>query len=474
MKKKPVYMALSGALLLTMTACGSESGSGSGSSAAPSKSSAGSAPAAAATSAASGPKTKLTYWTGDRGAADHVKAEVAKYNAENKDNIEVEVTIMADNYDQSVDVAFASNQAPDIIKMSNSNFPSFTKKGYLEPLDSYMTPDFKKRFEKQLLEGGNQIDGKTYSLPNYGITWRLIYNVDLFEKAGIKEPPKTLKELVETAKKLTEAGKATGAYGFAGNFKNNGGYARSANPIVAMSGGTLDGFDFKTGKFDFTSHKPMLEALRQMRKDGSMLPGVEQLDIDPLRAQFAEGKIGMYINHASEPGVYKNQFPAKIKWSAAQLPTFDGTVKGAAPFSNATVWLGISSSSKQKDKAWKFLQYMYSPEVLKSYQEDSVGISAVPDVLAVAKKPNIPGMELFVPTKYDAMYPVVPSVTPEGKNLGDEAFKYILDGGDLDKVINDLNTRYNAALDKAKQAGTVKNQPDPNFDPAKLQGTLVK
>ncbi|WNR45341.1 ABC transporter substrate-binding protein [Paenibacillus roseipurpureus] len=473
MQKKPFQLVLSAALLVTLSACGSGTTKPSSSSTA-TTAPATSPQASTATAAATGPKTKLTYWTNDRGASDHIKAEVAKYNAENKDNIEVEVTIMADNYEQSLDVAFASNQAPDIIKMSGSNFAPFVKKGYLEPLDSFMTPDFKKRFTNLIIDDGNKVDGKVYSLPNYGITWRLIYNVDLFQKAGIAAPPKTLNEMVEVAKKLTVAGKDIGAYGFAGNFKNNGGFSRTADPIVALSTGNLSGFNFKTGKFDFSSHIPMLEALRKMKTDGSMIPGFELLDIDPLRAQFAEGKIGMYINHASEPGVYKNQFPAKIKWSAAPVPTIDGTINGAAQFSNATVWLGISAKSANKAKAWKFLENMYSPDVLKTYQEDSVGISAVPDVIAVAKKPSFPNMDLFIPNKYDALYPVVPAVTPEGKNVGDEALRYILEGGDVNKITADLAARYNAALDKARQAGSTTNKPMPDFDAKNLQGTMAK
>ncbi|RTE02873.1 ABC transporter substrate-binding protein [Paenibacillus whitsoniae] len=474
MQKKPFHLLLSAALLTTLSACGSGASDTTSGSPVPSAPASPAANASAAPAAATGAKTKLTYWTNDRGAADHIKAEVAKYNAENKDNIEVEVTIMADNYEQSLDVAFASNQAPDIIRTSGGNFAQFVKKGYLESLDSYMTPEFKKRFEKLIVDDGNRIDGKIYSLPNYGITWRLIYNVDLFQKAGITEPPKTLNELVEDAKKITAAGKDIGAYGFAGSFKNNGGFSRTADSISALSTGMLAGFNFKTGKFDFTSQIPMLEALRKMKQDGSLIPGFELLDIDPLRAQFAEGKIGMYINHASEPGVYKNQFPAKIKWSAAPVPTADGTINGASPFLNATVFLALSSKSQVKAKAYKFLEYMYSPDVLKTYQEDSVGISAVPDVIAVAKKPSFPNMDLFVPNKYDALYPVVPAVTPEGKNLGDTALKYILEGGDANKLMTELSDRYNAALDKARQAGTTTNKPMPDFDAKKLQGSMVK
>jgi multiple sugar transport system substrate-binding protein len=46
----------------------------------------------------------------------------------------------------------------------------------------------------------------------------------------------------------------------------------------------------------------------------------------------------MYINHSGEPGVYKNQFPAKIKLAAAMVPTVDGKVNGAVKV-DAALWL---------------------------------------------------------------------------------------------------------------------------------------
>lgn len=48
--------------------------------------------------------------------------------------------------------------------------------------------------------------------------------------------------------------------------------------------------------------------------------------------------------------------------------------------------------------------------------------------------------------------------------------KYILVGGSFDGIAEDLNNRYNAALDKEKAAGTIKADPMPDFDPIKLQG----
>ncbi|MNY69069.1 hypothetical protein D3C86_2069440 [compost metagenome] len=52
--------------------------------------------------------------------------------------------------------------------------------------------------------------------------------------------------------------------------------------------------------------------------------------------------------------------------------------------------------------------------------------------------------------------------------------RYIFTGGDLDKEIQDLNTRYNAALEKAIAAGDTTVEAQPDFSAANLQGSLVK
>jgi len=204
-----------------------------------------------------------------------------------------------------------------------------------------------------------------------------------------------------------------------------------------------------------------------------MLPGVESLDIDPLRAQFAEGKIGMYLSYSAEVGVYSSQFPAKIRWNAALAPTIDGEIRGASGFANSGQWLAISSQSKNKDAAWKFLEYMYSDEVLTTYHERGLGLSAVPAIAAKAKKPEQNGVDGFLLTQYDALWPIPPAITVEGLNYGDAFLKYILSGGNLEEIANDLNNRYNAALEKAIAAGEVSVTPDPNFDPVKLQGSML-
>ncbi|WP_027092905.1 ABC transporter substrate-binding protein [Cohnella thermotolerans] len=476
MKRSMAVLWLSALLIFVLSACSSDKSNEQ-------KNESGSSPVSSEkqkengqdkSAASSGKKTKLTYWTFDRHDVEFIQETVDRYNATNQDNIQVEVKSMAENYAQSVDIAFASEQSPDILRPNQDTMIPFMKKNYLEPLDPYLTDEMKQKFGPTFQDQVNRFDGKIYSLPNFGYTLRLVYNQELFEKAGIEKPPTSLAELVADAKKITDVGKANGQYGFALNFKSpKSALDRSAREILQLSGYDGFGFDERMGKFDFTPYKAVIEAFKQMKDDGSMLPGVESLDIDPLRAQFAEGKIGMYLSYSAEPGVYSSQFPAKIKWAAALAPTITGEIKGASGFANSGQWLAISSQSKHKDEAWKFLSYMYSDETLQAYHEKGLGLSAVPAIAAKAKSPELNGVEGFLISKYDALWPLPPAVTVEGLNYGDAFLKYILSGGNLDEIVNDLNNRYNSALEKAIASGEVKVTPDPDFDPMKLQGTML-
>jgi len=475
MKRSIAVLSICALLVLLLSACSSNKSGGDASSASVSPAAASpDKPAESASKAPSGEKVKLVFWTFDRHDANFIQELVDNYNATNTDNIQVEMKSMAENYAQSVDIAFASDQSPDILRPNQDTMIPFMKKNYLAPLDAYLTDEMKEKFGPTFQDQVNRFDGKIFSLPNFGYTLRLVYNQELFDKAGIQEPPKSLDELVADAKKITEVGKANGQYGFALNFKSpKSALDRSAREILQLSGYDGFGFDERTGKFDFEPYKAVIEAFKQMKDDGSMLPGVESLDIDPLRAQFAEGKIGMYLSYSAELGVYSSQFPAKIKWAAAIAPTITGEIKGAAGFANSGQWFGISSQSKHKDEAWKFLSYMYSDETLTTYHEKGLGLSAVPAISAKAKAPELGGVEGFLMSKYDALWPLAPTVTVEGLNYGDAFLKYVLAGGNLDQIADDLTKRYNAALDKAVASGDETVTPDPSFDPLKLQGTLL-
>lgn len=457
--KKGILLTVVGVMLVaSLSACGGDN--------------AGNKESGTSSDTASGEKTKISYWTGDRHDSEFVKKKVEEFNTTNQDNIEVELVIKGDDYDQALDMSFQTSEPPDIIRVKENTIQTFHKKEYLAPIDEFLTDEMKAKFPD--MPNLNSFDGKRYSLPNFGTTMRLIYNKELFAKAGITAPPTTMDELVDAAKKITEVGKANGSYGFALNFKNPGSaLGRSSRVIAEVSGYGGFGYDFKTARYDFSGFKPIIDAFKQIKDDGSMLPGVESLDIDPLRAQFAEGKIGMYLSYSAEAGVYASQFPAKIEWAAAPVPSIDGNFNGASGFLGGQ-WLALSSKSTKQEAAWKFISYMYEESLLQEYQEEGFGISMVPSVSEVAATPNVKGIEGFLPNQYDGVWPVYPVVAVQGMKSDDAFFKYMISGGDLNAIIEDLNTRYNAALDTSVSNGEVKAEPMPDFDPKKLAGKFAK
>ena len=418
-----------------------------------------------------GEPVQLKYWTDDRHDQEYIKEMVNTFNETNEDNIQVELTVMSENYAQSVDIAFSSKQAPDVLRLKTNIVGEFVKKGYLAPIDEYLTDEIKTKFGSLQIDQVNRFDGQLYSLANTGLTLRLVYNKDLFEQAGIGQPPTSLQDMVDAAKQITEFGKSEGIYGFALNFKSpKSAFDRSIREILSLSGHQGLGFDLKTGQYDFTPYSQVIEYFKQMHEDGSVMPGTEALDIDPLRAQFAAGKIGMYLSFSTEPGVYQDQFPTDINWGGALAPTIDGQIKGKSEIVSAGTWLGISELSANKEAAWKFMEYMYGDDVLTTYHEKGFGIAIVPSIVEQAQDPEINGMEGFLVGEHDSLWPVAPIVTPEGAGYADAFYKYILAGGDLQAITEDLNTRYNDALAKAVEKGEVTVTPNPDFDPAKPQG----
>lgn len=420
-------------------------------------------------------ETTVKLWSMNRHDAVYVKDAVAKFNATNKYGIKIDYTIYTDNYDQAVDLAFAANEAPDVLSAQGAVFQRYVGRGGFEPLNAYMSSEFKARFDDYFVEGFNMFDGKIYNVPVFGTAGRLIYNKGIFERVGIKAPPKTLDELVADSKLITDKLKGEGIYGFAANLKSpRSAIDRSFEFMVQRSGGPRQGFDYRKGEYDFTFHKPFVEAFRKIYSGGSAFPGCVALDIDPLRTQFAAGKIGMYISWShAEPGVYANQFPTKERWDVAPLPTLDGTAKSQAV--NGSGAFMIASKSKVKEAAWRVVSELFaSKEFVVGYHEAGLGTTIVPDFIAVAKQPEaiVAHPSLALDSK-DRMWPPTPldvaasAIVVEGKDYWNTVTElFFVSNQNIETTLADLTKRYNAAYRKAIAAGKLKEIKYPRFDPA--------
>ena len=421
-------------------------------------------------------KTVINIWSKDRHDADYVQKKVDEYNENNTDNIEVNYQLYTDNYTQAVDMAVQSGEMPDILVFQDQMFDKYIGEDQWADLYEFMDDDMKEMFKDVIHEGYNEFDGKLYFIPTTGTTCRLFYNKEIFDRVGIENPPKTLEEMVEDAKLITAELAGEGIYGFAENMKSaSSGLNRSMIVGLQRETGAPMGYDFEKGEYDFTTWADELKLWTELLSDECAFPGCESLDIDPLRTQFAAGKIGMYMSYShAEPGVYANQFPMDSdKWDCAPIPTAGGKELGKQYFSGTSSYL-LNAKSENLEKAYKVYHDIFTTEdYLVGYYEGGYGVSIIPAILEKAEpSDDFKNKEwLKINPETDALLPKPPHsaftsrMIVEGEDMFKTCESIYYGGADIESTLQDLTDRYNKAYQEAIENGTGYEIKIENYDP---------
>ena len=304
--------------------------------------------------------TTLKFWTfltvdspDPRSAA--LKSVIEGFN---KSQSEYEVQIQSINYgriDNQVIQATAAGEGPDIINVYSDLLPTHIAAKTIVPLDAYVSKmsaaeqnDFVMPL-KQFQDGGKQM-----AIPWETRVWLLWYRKDLLAKASL-QPPKTLDELGQVAGKLTtpqvmgfSMGASTGNLG-AGAYE-------TFIPLLWAAGGDITDAQ---GKATFNSEagvKALTYLHDLVTKYNGMRSTVVSMTADDMVSSFKAGTAAMVIGGsyrvaAARAGQTENLVTAPIPGWTADKPT---------PARVAGQTLAIGANSKNKDGAWKFIQYYLS------------------------------------------------------------------------------------------------------------------
>jgi ABC-type glycerol-3-phosphate transport system substrate-binding protein len=133
-----------------------------------------------------------------------------------------------------------------------------------------------------------------YGIPYFNYTQGLIYNRALFTQAGLNpnDPPTTWAQVEADATAITKLGH--GIYGY-GDYSadNNGGWHFSSE--IDANGGAVTNAAGTAASIDTTAGMQVLQALHTLRFTDKAMSATQALGWGTLQAQFAEGKLGMYI-----------------------------------------------------------------------------------------------------------------------------------------------------------------------------------
>ncbi len=110
-----------------------------------------------------------------------------------------------DGIGQKVTSALASNDAPDVIEVGNTQVAQYAASGGVHDLSDKAAELNGSDWIPGLADPG-KIDGKQYGIPWYAANRVVIYNKDLFQQAGITTPPKTREEWIADTQKLNTGG----------------------------------------------------------------------------------------------------------------------------------------------------------------------------------------------------------------------------------------------------------------------------
>lgn len=412
------------------------------------------------------PVVKISMWTHHRHMANCLQALVDRFNssAGKEKGIEVSLRIIGDDSWSVFHEAQNRGEGPDLY---SSGFIT----GYANPFtagaltwfdDLPGFEEWKRQWpEWYWIEGLTTYQGHVYALPIQVFNSRLIYNRDLFRAIGRDphKPPGSYDELRQIAKEITEYGNGK-IYGFA--YCGADMWPLEWMPSQwAEANGDPAFWDWKNGKWAMQGYYRVFDLLLKLNEDGSLFPGVAVLTNDALRAQFAQGRIGMFMGEAWDVGVLNDQFPAEFDWAVAPIPTYDGEFHGKSRAMMLAGFWNLNKQSRNQLEAWEVIKWFSRYEVRGFMYEEGIHIDTDPQVIKgyVNKNPENTRFTEFATTfaqDYLATYPYLPDWERPVESPCSVFQQIIREGGDLAAELKKVDDLWNNKLDEYYQK-------NPNF-----------
>lgn len=401
----------------------------------------------------------VKYWHGSGGSKDNIQAWVDEFNATKGKELGV---VIECTYKQSLSselpVAFQTNQQPDIF--TGISLKEAAENGYILAYEDLPGgKEYIEEFKEYMVNKGNFVyKDKTYTLPTTGSSSCLIYNKDLFKKAGIVDengeamPPKTWKEFREVSKRISDLG--DNYFGTIFCMKWGGWFEYEVSyPKIASDGYCY--YDFNNDRYDAMGFVPILEEIKGIIDDKTCYPGSESIDNDPARAKFAGGTIGMKVSQAWDCAVFNNQFVPGFDWGVAPVPVVDENEQYYQLLGiTGTPYIGVTLKDKlSDDKIMELAKWFSSEELLIAMYECGDSIPCKPETINKADVSKMPKRwnEFGEINKISRPLPSEPRVDITGKmSLQDMFFNEVLNGDrtiteiceEFTKTLNDGVVRY--------------------------------
>ena len=423
--------------------------------------------------AGSGEQVTIEYWDWWVTQGPTIDREIQLFEQAHP-NIEIKKTTqVVDKYPDLLQLAIKGGTAPDVFLIPDKpTLKEQVDQGWLLPLNQWATDQWKAQFPSDAIaEGSNMFDGKLYTVPYEGpAPWLQFYiNTKLFKEAGLVDAngnvkvPQTWDEVREDARIITEKGQGK-YYGYGFGDKQHTILPwhlwMTQNSGVADAGG---GFDARTGRYAWASNPvygDWIKFLMGMKEDGSIVPNAMSMDDEMARAAFAQGKFAMTVGGVWNMSGWKQTNPDFQDYMVVNLP-HEGPEQASYFYRSpgGKGW-GISAQTKHPYEAWLWFSWLNSTDAATRWVQDNQGLRVQPEANKV-EYAKTPQFAQFMQLAVDGtrVGPAPNLKHPEMDQVKIQATKPdiqdILEGvytgqiTDYKAALKDLETRQNAALDRA-------------------------
>jgi multiple sugar transport system substrate-binding protein len=246
--------------------------------------------------------------------------------------------------------------------------------------------------QSQFFQGAQdavKVDDKVYGVPWHVETRVLFYRTDLAEKAGITKPPETWDELKAMAQAYKE--KAGTKYGI--NLSTNN--WQEYLPFVWQNGGEVASGDQYT--LDTPEAVEATAFFQSFFEEDLAPPQTPQgFDVTPA---FVRGTHPMFFSGPWHMGLVDEAGGKGFekKWDIAKMPVKE----------SGTSWVGggelvVFKQSKNRETAWKFVEYLTKPEVQAKFYEESADLPSNQAAWELPQLADDPRLKVFGEQLQDA------------------------------------------------------------------------
>lgn len=346
--RRVLSMALCGALVLGLTACGKGGTSSS-------KNENG--------------DTEVVFWHSFSGATgEALESIINDYNEGRGKEKGIHVELVYQGYEGTDKLTLAYqtkdyDNAPDINVGLTSTIPSVMEMDWSVSAEDLMNQEgsevTKDTFYEQL-QRACSYQGEMVAIPFSNSIPLLYYNVDMLKEAGFTEPPETMDELIEYVKALTvKDGDEVTRYGLNMQVKRYQlvEFCVSQNENCFFGdkeGGRTDVMTKITAGED-GSMKAFLEKLDELLKTG----GYKYIE-DDINEEFAQGLSAMVIMSSSRMGTMDELMGGK--YMTAYLPKVNADDTNGAAVGGSCLNIVDRKDEDRLNAAWDVVQYLVSPE----------------------------------------------------------------------------------------------------------------